>query len=111
MTRAEAIDQLRQDYEEAGSFSKLGEKKGVTPMALCKACKRLGIPAKPRGGANNPNGKTPKQYEFMGETGSLRELAERRGLKYITVWARINKQGKTLAQALETPVHQMRFLQ
>jgi len=50
------------------------------------------------------NNKTNNRYiEFRGKTWTLHELADEYGIKYTTLWMRLNKYHWTIERALETP--------
>jgi hypothetical protein len=51
-------------YHEAGSTTRLAERCGVVHSTVISWMERRGIPRKPRGGANNPNGRR-KNEEAM----------------------------------------------
>jgi hypothetical protein len=48
---------LREMYQELGSCQKVADRIGVNKSTVVQRLRSFGIKVKPRGGANNPNGR------------------------------------------------------
>lgn len=73
------------------SYTQIAAKTGQSPTKVCDLFRRLQIPRRARGGANNPQGRTDQRFRWRGQVTTVSALAKAHGHYPSTVYKRLRR--------------------